>query len=227
MKPSIVGAALAAGLAGMSPAPAAETVPAGFVNVGEVIPGARFDIRYFTGANFVGTRIDGYETPRCYLTAQAAEALKGVARQAEARGLGLLIFDCYRPARAVAHFARWAADLADEAHKPAYYPGVAKQDLFKEGYIAERSGHSRGSTLDLTLFERATGRELDMGTPFDLFDARSWTQAPGLTPDQRANRDLLQGLMAANGFKGFDKEWWHFTLAAEPFPDTYFDFPIR
>ncbi|WP_245454138.1 M15 family metallopeptidase [Aquabacter cavernae] len=227
MKPSVVvmGAALAAGLSG--PAPAAEALPPGFVNVAEAIPDARFDIRYYSDANFVGTRIDGYEAPRCYLTQPAAEALKVIAQKAEAQGLGLLIFDCYRPARAVAHFARWAADAADQAHKAAYYPDIAKQDLFREGYIAERSGHSRGSTLDLTLFERATGRELDMGTPFDLFGPRSWTAAPDITPAQRANRVLLQDLMASGGFKGFDKEWWHFTLAGEPHPDTYFDFPIR
>lgn len=227
-KTGIVGAALAVGFVGLSPASSMAQVPApGFVNVAEVVPDARFDIRYFTGENFVGVQIDGYEAPRCYLTQPAAEALKAVATQADARGLGLLIFDCYRPARAVAHFARWASDLQDEAHKATYYPDIAKSELFREGYIAERSGHSRGSTLDLTLFDRATGKPLDMGTPFDLFDTRSWTDSPAVTPAQRANRDVLQTLMRQNGFKGFDKEWWHFTLADEPFPDTYFDFPVR
>lgn len=201
--------------------------PADFVDIRPLIPEARYDIRYFTGDNFVGCRIDGYTAPIGYLTRPAAEALQGIAVRAHAEGLGLLIFDCYRPARAVAHFARWAADLEDQAQKEAYYPHLAKQDLFKEGYIAARSGHSRGSTLDLTLFDIATGDELDMGTPFDLFDARSWTESPAVSAVQQANREKLQSLMGAGGFVGFHMEWWHFTLRNEPYPDTYFDFEIR
>ncbi|MEW6254564.1 MAG: M15 family metallopeptidase [Pseudomonadota bacterium] len=228
MNESTVGAALAAGFLGLATPPAtALSRPPEFVNVNDLVSGARYDIRYFTGENFVGSRIDGYEAAICYLTRSAADALRRVALNAQAEGLGLVIFDCYRPARAVAHFARWAADLSDQAHKAVYYPHISKQDLFKEGYIAERSGHSRGSTVDLTLSDRATGVELDMGTPFDLFDARSWTNAPDITPTQRANRARLQNLMASAGFKGFEKEWWHFTLENEPFPDTYFDFPVR
>lgn len=206
---------------------ALSTRPEDFIDIGLLLPGARYDIRYFTGDNFVGRRIDGYGAPICYLTRPAADALQGVSVRAHAEGLGLLIFDCYRPARAVAHFARWAADLEDQARKAAYYPHLAKQDLFKEGYIAARSGHSRGSTLDLTLFDIATGAELDMGTPFDLFDARSWTESPAVSPAQRANREKLKSLMGSGGFVGFHMEWWHFTLRGEPYPDTYFDFEIR
>lgn len=223
----IAGAALVAGLAGLSPVSALCEMPAEFVDVAEVLPEARLDVRYFTTNNFVGARVDGYEAHRCFLTAPAAEALQGVAREAGREGLRLLIFDCYRPARAVAHFARWAADLSDETTKMAYYPDLEKRDLFAEGYIAERSGHSRGSTLDLTLMEGGSGRELDMGTPFDLFGPRSWPHSRDVTSEQSANRRKLAGLMERYGFKGFEKEWWHFTLADEPFPDTYFDFPIR
>lgn len=201
--------------------------PALFVDVAALVPGAIFDVRYFGADNFVGTRVDGYGAARCLLTRPAAEALAQVARAARDKGFGLRIFDCYRPARAVAHFARWAADLSDETTKPAYYPDVAKADLFAEGYIAARSGHSRGSTLDLTLFDLASGRDVDMGTPFDLFSPRSWPASPFVTAAQRANREQLAALMAGQGFQPFDKEWWHFTLTGEPFPDTYFDFPIE
>jgi len=206
---------------------AQDLVLAGFVDVAEVVPEARFDVRYYGTDNFVGVRVDGYEAPRCWLTAPAAHAVKAVAAAAKERGAGLLIFDCYRPARAVAHFARWAADPADQRTKAQYYPDVEKQDLFAGGYLAARSSHSRGSTLDLTLFDLVTGIELDMGTPFDLFSRRSWPGSPDVTPLQRANRDLLAGLMGAQGFIPFETEWWHFTLADEPHPDTYFDVPIR
>ncbi|MEP9378197.1 M15 family metallopeptidase [Aquabacter sp. CN5-332] len=221
------GAAFAVGLASLSPTPTLSEIPSAFVDVAQVVPDAQFDVRYFTTDNFVGARVDGYEAHRCFLTLPAAQALRAVAEEAARNALRLLIFDCYRPARAVAHFARWAADLSDEKTKLAYYPDVEKRDLFAEGYIAEHSGHSRGSTLDLTLVNAASGRQLDMGTPFDLFGPRSWPSAPDVTPEQRANRRMLAGLMERNGFKGFDKEWWHFTLKNEPFPDTYFDFPIR
>lgn len=221
------GAAFAAGLASLSPTSALSEIPSAFVDVAQMVPGAQLDVRYFTTDNFVGARIDGYEAPRCFLTLPAAQALQAVASEAAGKALRLLIFDCYRPARAVAHFALWAADLSDEAMKLSYYPDVEKRDLFAEGYIAERSGHSRGSTLDLTLVDAASGRQLDMGTPFDLFGPRSWPASPDVTREQRANRKTLAALMEQNGFKGFDKEWWHFTLENEPFPDTYFDFPIR
>ncbi|MFG1345888.1 M15 family metallopeptidase [Xanthobacter autotrophicus DSM 431] len=224
MKP----AALALGIAGLPLAADARTDrPVIFVDVATLVPDAVFDVRYFGTANFVGARVDGYGAARCFLTRPAADALAAVSADAKARGLGLRIFDCYRPARAVAHFARWASDLSDTGTKAAYYPDVEKKDLFAEGYIAARSGHSRGSTLDLTLFDRATGADLDMGTPFDLFSPRSWPGSDAVTRAQKANRGLLADLMARHGFKPFEKEWWHFTLKDEPFTDTYFDFPIE
>ncbi|MFG1463242.1 M15 family metallopeptidase [Xanthobacter sp. DSM 24535] len=221
-------AAFALAMGGLMPAARAdEAPPSDFVDVASVVPSARFDVRYHGADNFVGTRVDGYEAPRCYLTRPAAAAVAAVAQDVGKDGLALLIFDCYRPTRAVAHFARWAADLADQHTKAEYYPDVDKKDLFAEGYIAARSGHSRGSTLDLTLVEAAGGRELDMGTPFDLFSPRSWPADHSVSPQQRANRRRLTYAMIRNGFVPFEKEWWHFTLAEEPFPDTYFDFPIR
>lgn len=198
-----------------------------FVDVTPLIPDAVVDLRYAGSRNFVGAPVDGYITARCVLTRPAAEALVAVAAEARAKGYRLKLFDCYRPARAVAHFARWAADLADTGTKATYYPDLDKKDLFALGYIASRSGHSRGSTMDLTLVDAATGAELDMGTPFDLFSDLSWPGSDAVTPVQKANRQLLAQLMTRHGFQPFDKEWWHFTLANEPFPDTYFDFPIE
>nr|WP_246441599.1 M15 family metallopeptidase [Xanthobacter tagetidis] len=209
------------------PAEARTDRPAMFVDVAQIVPGVILDVRYFGSDNFVGTRVDGYEAARCFLTRPAAEALAKVAEDARRQGYLLKLFDCYRPARAVAHFARWASDLADEGTKAAYYPDLAKSELFKEGYIASRSGHSRGSTLDLTLVQAATGAEVDMGTPFDLFSPRSWPESDAVTAAQKASRQRLADLMTRHGFVPFAKEWWHFTLKDEPFPTTYFDFPIR
>jgi zinc D-Ala-D-Ala dipeptidase len=141
-------------------------------------------------------------------------------------GLGLQVFDCYRPMRAVADFAAWARDPADQARKRDYYPGLDKSQLFALGYIAEKSGHSRGSTLDLTIVDLATKAPLDMGSPYDLFDTRSWPSDTRFTPAQRANRMLLQTVMRESGFRPLKEEWWHFTLEREAFPDTYFDFPV-
>lgn len=197
-----------------------------FINVLDAIPDAIADLRYASADNFVGTRIDGYEAPLCLLVRPAVEALAGVAAEARAEGLRLRLFDCYRPARAVAHFARWASDLADLSTREAYYPGMSKPQLFAEGYIAARSGHSRGATLDLTLVDAATGQDLDMGTPFDLFGPRSWPGSREVAAGQQANRRKLAMLMQRHGFVPFAMEWWHFTLADEPFPETYFDFPL-
>lgn len=210
----------------LAPALVLDAPPADFLDVGEILSKARFDVRYHGSDNFVGTRVDGYEAPRCFLTRPACEALGDVARAVEREGLSLLIYDCYRPARAVAHFARWAADAADLKTRAEYYPELEKTELFSLGYIAARSGHSRGSTLDLTLADR-NGVPLDMGTPFDLFSTRSWPGSPDVTAEQRANRDFLADIMGRHGFDPFHMEWWHFTLRGEPFPDTYFDFPIR
>jgi zinc D-Ala-D-Ala dipeptidase len=202
-------------------------VPPGFVDAGALVDGLVVDMRYFGDKNFAGERIDGYERARCVLSAPAASALVTVQRDLAARGLGLKVFDCYRPQRAVAHFVRWAQRIDDVKRKREFYPDVDKRDLFKEGYIAERSGHSRGSTVDLTLVRRADGRELDMGSPFDFFSPKSWPSDMSVGAQAQANRALLAAAMTRGGFRPYDKEWWHFTLVDEPFPDTYFDFPVR
>jgi len=198
-----------------------------FVDVATLIPDLVVDLRYLGTDNFVGARIDGYEKPVCYLTRQAAEALARVQRDLVPQGLGLKVFDCYRPARAVAHFARWARALDDVRTKKDFYPDIDKRHLFRDGYLASRSGHSRGSTVDLTLVMLADRTELDMGTRFDFFSARSWPGHPGINLEAQRNRRLLSDAMRRRGFVGHRKEWWHFTLTREPFPDTYFDFPVR
>jgi len=204
----------------------AQERPAAFADAATVVPGLAADIRYAGSHNFVGRPIDGYEAPHCLLTQAAANALADVARDLASRGLVIKVFDCYRPVRAVMNFVRWAHDLNDTAGKAEFYPGVDKRVLFRDGYIASRSGHSRGSTLDLTL-AATDGRELDMGTPFDFFSPKSWTADSSITPGQHANRMVLAAAMRRRGFRGYDKEWWHFTLRNEPFPETYFDFPVR
>jgi D-alanyl-D-alanine dipeptidase len=201
--------------------------PDGFVDAARVVPGLRVEMRYTTAHNFVGQPIDGYEAPVCVLTQQAADALARVQADLAPRGLGLKVYDCYRPQRAVAHFARWAADLSDQSTKAEFYPNVDKTRLFELGYIAERSGHSRGSTVDLTIINLTTGAEIDMGTPFDLFDTRSWPTDETVSAEARANRLMLQSLMRTHGFRSLREEWWHFTLEGEPHPETYFDFPVR
>jgi zinc D-Ala-D-Ala dipeptidase len=212
----------------MLAAPAVTAQPAaGFVDVSTVIEGLVVDMRYFSEHNFVGVRIDGYDAPRCLLTRQAASALAAVERDLAPRDLGLKVFDCYRPVRAVAHFVRWARAAADIKHKAEFYPEVDKRNLFKEGYIASRSGHSRGSTVDLTLVRREDGRELDMGSPFDFFGPSSWSSYRGVSAQARDNRVLLAAAMRRAGFRPYDREWWHFTLAREPFPNSYFDFVVR
>ncbi len=227
MRISIRTAVALAGIALAAPAGAQETIPPGITDAAPIVGGLVVDMRYFGTHNFVGERIDGYEAPRCLLTEQAGGALAAVSRELAARGLGLKVFDCYRPARAVRHFMRWARDLNDVRRKAEFYPDVDKRDLFRLGYIAERSGHSRGSTVDLTLVTRADGRELDMGTPFDLFSPKSWPSDKTVDAQAQANRALLAAAMTHRGFRPYDKEWWHFTLANEPFPDRYFDFPVK
>jgi D-alanyl-D-alanine dipeptidase len=209
------------------PARAQAPLPPGFVDAAAVVDGLVVDMRYFGDNNFVGQRIDGYERPRCLLSVPAANALAAIERDLAANGLGLKVFDCYRPQRAVAHFVRWAQRIDDLKHKREFYPDVDKRDLFKDGYISDRSGHSRGSTLDLTLVRRADGRELDMGSPFDFFSPKSWPSDRSVSGEAQKNRARLAGAMTRGGFRPYDKEWWHFTLVEEPFPDTYFDFPVR
>ena len=200
--------------------------PSGFVLLADHVPGIVQEIRYYSTYNFIGDRIDGYEEPCALLTAEAARALKAVANEMNALGYRLKIFDAYRPARAVKHFVLWGIEDLDLRMKPYFYPELEKQALFARGYIASRSSHSRGSTVDLTLLDMSTGRELDMGSPFDLFSERSHPDSRDVTPEQYANRMLLQGAMVRGGFVPFDCEWWHFTLKDEPYPDTYFDFPV-
>lgn len=202
-------------------------LPDGFVLVSDVVPDVIQEIRYYSTYNFVGRRIDGYEAPVAILTRQAAEALKRASDDVVRRGYRLKIYDAYRPQRAVDHFVRWSKDSADATMKAPFYPGLEKSELFPRGYIAEKSGHSRGSTVDLTLFDASTGKEVDMGGTFDWFGERShpaWTN--GLTSAQIANRMLLRETMLKAGFKPIEEEWWHFTLKDEPHPDTAFDFPV-
>jgi zinc D-Ala-D-Ala dipeptidase len=220
-------AALAFALLLAQPAQAQAPLPPGFVDTGAVVDELVVDMRYFGDQNFVGERIDGYDRARCVLSAPAARALAAVQHDLAARGLGLKVFDCYRPQRAVAHFVRWAQRIDDVKRKREFYPDVDKRDLFKEGYISERSGHSRGSTVDLTLVRRADKRELDFGSPFDFFSPKSWPSDTSVGAQAQANRALLAAAMTRGGFRPYDKEWWHFTLVDEPFPDTYFDFPVR
>jgi len=183
------------------------------------------DPRYAGSDNFMGRSIRGYETAEVMLTSQAAEALSRAQSSAQAQGYSLLVFDGYRPQRAVDHFVDWGADLTDTLNKATYYPNVPKAELFERGYIAERSGHSRGSTVDLTLTR--DGLPLDMGTPFDYFDELSHTENPDIAPEAMANRMLLRDIMTEAGFRNYVNEWWHYTLNDEPYPDTYFDLPIK
>ena len=203
---------------------------AGLVDVRSVAPDIAEDIKYAGSDNFVGVPIDGYDAPKCYLLRPAAEALGKVERDLSERHQRLLLWDCYRPARAVRHFVRWGGDLGDQRTKATHYPNLDKRVLLGD-YIAPRSGHSRGATLDLTLMQCDARNEhcmpVDMGTPFDDFDPRANTDAPGITPSQRANRDSLRAAMARRGFRNYPFEWWHYTLDPEPAPDTYYDLPIR
>ena len=200
--------------------------PGDFVLLSDYIPGILQDIRYFSTYNFVGDRINGYEEPCAILTREAATALRSVSNEMNAAGYRLKIFDTYRPVSAVKHFELWGIEDLDLRMKPFFYPNMAKQDLFIQGYIAARSTHSRGSTVDLTLLDMKTGKEVDMGSPFDWFGEESHPDYQGVTPDQYRYRMLLQKAMVRNGFLPLDCEWWHFTLENEPYPDTYFDFPV-
>ena len=199
-----------------------------FVVLGDYIPDIIQEIRYYSTYNFIGQRVDGYDMPVALMTREAAEALKKVSDDVMAQGYRLKVFDAYRPARGVAHFVRWSHDPADTVTKRYFYPEHPKPTLFKKGYVAMRSGHSRGSTIDLTLFDMATEKEVDMGGTYDYLGGRSHPSFKGdLTPEQYENRMILRRAMLAHGFKPLETEWWHFTLVNEPYPNTYFDFPIR
>ena len=200
----------------------------GFVVLSEVVPDIIQEIRYYSTYNFVGDRIDGYEEPCALMTKEAALALKEVSDDLKKKGYRLKIYDAYRPQRAVDNFVSWAENTGDKRMKKYFYPKVDKSKLFSEGYIDEKSGHSRGSTVDLTLFDIKTGKEVDMGGTFDYFGELSHPSYKGnLTKEQIKNRKILREAMIAHGFKPLDTEWWHFTLKNEPYPDTYFTFPVK
>jgi D-alanyl-D-alanine dipeptidase len=229
----------------------ADRLPAGFAEVNQAIPSIVFDIRYAGLHNFVGERIDGYKAPKCILTRKAVDALAGVQKDLKKFSLSLKVYDCYRPQRAVDHFVRWAKDTGDTKMKKEFYPAVDKKNLFRDGYIAAKSGHSRGSTVDLTLVplsvpaeetylpgqnmracylpadQRFGDNSVDMGTGYDCFDELAHPANGRIGMQQRMNRLLLKALMEKHGFTYYDKEWWHFTLKGEPFPDTLFDFPVE
>jgi D-alanyl-D-alanine dipeptidase len=229
----------------------ADKMPEMFVDIKQVIPDIQLDIRYFGYHNFVGEKIEGYIAPKCILTREAAGALAGVQKELVQFSLSLKIYDCYRPQRAVNHFVRWATEIENTKTKKEFYPGIDKRNLFKDGYIDSKSGHSRGSTIDLTIIplpapgqpEYTPGQKLyecylpapnrfgdnsiDMGTGFDCFDELSHTASFNIGHKQKTNRLLLKALMEKHGFKNYDKEWWHYTLKNEPYPDTYFDFVIE
>ena len=241
---------LAAALLLMAHAAYAGAPPRGFVDAATIIPGLVVEMRYTTPQNFIGRPIPGYKAPRCYLTKPAADALKCAADGLRGQGYALKVYDCYRPQRAVNAFVAWGRDLRDQKMKQAYYPDVDKRNLFNQNYIASRSGHSRGSTVDLSMvpLERKTALEpasadiracdskagartddgsADMGTGFDCFSDMSHTASPRVTETQRANRNLLRSFMRECGFYNNRSEWWHYTLRNEPYPSTFFDFPVE
>ena len=200
--------------------------PSGFVLLADFLPHIVQEIRYYSTYNFIGDRIDGYEEPCAILTKEAARALKGVSNEVFVQGYRLKVFDAYRPACAVRQFVLWGIEDQDIRMKPYFYPALEKQELFGKGYIAKQSSHSRGSAVDLTLLDMKTGKELDMGSPFDLFSEVSHPDYRGVTEEQYENRMLLQRVMVRHGFQPIDCEWWHFSLKNEPYPDTYFEFPV-
>jgi len=228
-----------------------DKMPGNFVDIQKVIPDVLLDVRYYGPHNFVGERVEGYLAPKCYLTKEAVQALAEVQKELEPYSLSLKIYDCYRPQRAVNHFVRWATEIENIKTKKEFYPTVDKRNLFKDGYIADKSGHSRGSTIDLTIVplpapaqeQYSPGQELhecflpvekrfgdnsiDMGTGFDCFHELSNTANVNIGRQQKINRLLLKSLMEKHGFKNYDKEWWHYTLKNEPYPDTYFNFVIE
>ena len=198
----------------------------GFVVLADHVPSIIQEIRYHSSYNFIGDRIDGYEEPVAFLTREAARALRSAANELLVKGYRLKVFDAYRPAVAVKHFVLWGIEDQDIRMKPYFYPDLEKQDLFARGYIAKQSSHSRGSAIDLTLLDMKTGQELDMGSSFDFFGEISHPDYTGITQEQFENRMTLQHAMVRNGFLPIDCEWWHFMLADEPYPDTYFNFPV-
>ncbi len=197
-----------------------------FVVLADFVPHIVQEVRYHSTYNFIGDRIDGYEEPCALLTKEAARALKQAANELMVQGYRLKVFDAYRPACAVRHFVLWGLEDQDIRMKPYFYPDLQKQELFAKGYIASQSSHSRGSTVDVTLLDMKTGKEADMGSPFDFFGEISHPDCRTITREQYENRMTLQRVMLRCGFEALDCEWWHFTLKNEPYPETYFEFPI-
>ena len=217
-----------------------QSMPAGFVPLAALVPDAVQDMRYHGSNNFLGRPVASYEAATCILSKPAARALREVQAELRTQGLALKVFDCYRPQAAVDDFVRWGRDLPDQKTKAAFYPDVPKKELFQRGYIAEKSGHSRGSTVDLTAVvvnalraskvvrgPLAEGMEVDMGTSFDWFGAQSHTANPTLAPDVQDNRRWLRALLQRHGFRNLSEEWWHYTLQSEPYPERYFNFAVR
>ncbi|TYA54769.1 M15 family metallopeptidase [Formosa maritima] len=202
-------------------------LPEGFVYANSIIPDLEVELRYYSINNFIGDTITGYLSNKLIITKQTAEALKMVQEELLKQNLCLKVYDGYRPQQAVNHFMTWARNLKDTINKQQFYPDVKKKHLFREGYIASQSGHSRGSTLDLTIINADSHEALDMGSPYDFFGEISWVDYHEISKEQKANRQLLQKVMLKYGFRNYPKEWWHFTLRNEPFPDTYFNFPIE
>lgn len=201
--------------------------PKDFVHLADIVPSIHEDIRYASTNNFLGEIVDGYLAAKALLTKATADALAKAQQQALAQNNSLVIFDAFRPTRAIQHFHRWATHADDPTLKQRYYPHLSKQTLFEQGYIAEYSSHSRGSTVDLSVLDVTSGKLLDMGTEFDFFGEASWLDYPHLTALQQQNRAYLHHIMAQAGFQSFPMEWWHFTLINEPYPNQAFDFEIR
>ena len=197
-----------------------------FVFIDELVPGIRWDAKYATWDNFTGKPVDGYAANRVVGTTALCAGLERAQQQAASLGLGLLLWDAYRPQRAVDRFLRWANEPEDGRTKARHYPNLERAEMFARGYVARRSGHSRGSTVDLTLYHLDTGELVAMGGHHDLMDPISHHEAPGLTQEEASNRRCLRTLMSAAGFTAYDLEWWHYTLTDEPYPDTYFNFGI-
>ena len=218
---------LNAGCAGQTDNQSENALPDGFVYLTDAVPDVILEIRYYSTYNFVGARVDDYLVPVAVISEQAAAALKLINDDLRAQGYAIKVFDAYRPQGAVNHFVRWAADADDVSTKAYFYPDIEKSRIIPDGYIAERSGHSRGSTIDLTLVDMMSGKEVDMGTPFDFFGLASHHGTNLITEEQSANRLILKNAMEKAGFNPYDEEWWHYTLRDEPYPDTYFDFPVK
>ena len=200
--------------------------PSGFCLLSEAVPLIIQEIRYHSTYNFIGDRVNGYEEPVSLMTVEAARALKAASLEFAVMGYRIKVFDAYRPTIAVKHFVLWALEDTDVRMKPFFYPNIDKEDTIHQGYIAKQSSHSRGSAIDLTLVDMRTGKEVDMGTPFDFFGEESHPSYKGVTAEQYDMRMFLQRVMVRNGFVPLECEWWHFALANEPYPDTYFSFPV-